>query len=196
MNNIGNRIIVLTKYFLHGFAFSLLFTVLTFVWIFLLGFLVIFGAILGLIIGIVILILAVGALNGFLAGAIWDFETNSSFWSLFFHGLALLSLLLVVNIVITIVFSLAFPGLIAIVAIFILQAFADGYLAKTVATWFPFEGEGDRVRFTGRRRYLKRLYQEDYKCGTCFWFGKPGCERNEEMINAEPCKDYKRKYYG
>jgi len=187
---------VWANYFLHGFAFSLLFAVLTFVWGFLLGFLMIFGAILGFIIGIVVLMLAVGALNGFLAGAIWDFETNSSFWSSLFHGLALLSLLLVVNITITVAFGLVLPELVALIAIFVLEAFADGYIAKTVATWFPYEGEEERVRFTGGRRYLKQLHQEDYRCGTCFWFGKPGCERNEEMINAEPCRDYERKYYG
>ena len=39
--------------------------------------------------------------------------------------------------------------------------------------------------------YRKRIAQEDFKCGNCFWMGKPGCPRNETLINAEPCADFK-----
>jgi len=41
-----------------------------------------------------------------------------------------------------------------------------------------------------QREYQKAVHQEDYRCGTCFWFGKAGCKRNEKYINAEPCSDY------
>jgi len=41
-----------------------------------------------------------------------------------------------------------------------------------------------------REQYLKTTLQEDYRCGTCFWFGKSGCKRNEKLLNAEPCEDY------
>lgn len=104
----------------------------------LLVFLMAIGSIIGLIIGIVVLILALGALNGFLAGYIWSFDTNSSFGSLFLHGLALLVLLSVVNFTITLVVSSFLPGLLAFVPIFVLGCFADGYIAKNIATWFPF----------------------------------------------------------
>lgn len=42
--------------------------------------------------------------------------------------------------------------------------------------------------------YQKAVHQGDYRCGTCFWFGKAGCKRNEEYINGEPCEDYERQY--
>lgn len=41
-----------------------------------------------------------------------------------------------------------------------------------------------------QRRY-QSIAQEDYKCGNCFWIGKPGCPRKETLINAEPCADFK-----
>ncbi|UCE15342.1 MAG: hypothetical protein JSV12_05545 [Candidatus Bathyarchaeota archaeon] len=50
--------------------------------------------------------------------------------------------------------------------------------------------KNEKPRFVSRKQYLKSTHREDYRCGTCFWFGKPGCKRNEEFINAEPCEDY------
>jgi len=45
-------------------------------------------------------------------------------------------------------------------------------------------------RCVSEKTYLKSVYQEGYRCGTCFWFGKSGCKRNEKFLNAEPCEDY------
>ena len=45
--------------------------------------------------------------------------------------------------------------------------------------------------YEDKSRYYKRIAQEDYRCGQCFWFGKPACERKEELINAKPCKDFR-----
>ena len=45
-------------------------------------------------------------------------------------------------------------------------------------------------RFVNRNRYFRSTLEEDYRCGTCFWFGKAGCKRKEELVNAEPCEDY------
>ncbi len=50
--------------------------------------------------------------------------------------------------------------------------------------------ESRSQRFVSRKQYLKRMIKEDYRCGTCFWFGKPGCKRNEKLLNSEPCEDY------
>ena len=45
-------------------------------------------------------------------------------------------------------------------------------------------------RYEDRRSYYKRIAQEEYKCGSCVWMGKPGCKRQEQFINAEPCEDF------
>ena len=41
-----------------------------------------------------------------------------------------------------------------------------------------------------RGSYYKRIAEEDYKCGSCAYISKPGCKRNEQFINAEPCEDF------
>jgi len=38
--------------------------------------------------------------------------------------------------------------------------------------------------------YDKRIAEEDYKCRYCAWFGKPGCKRQERLLNGKPCEDF------
>jgi hypothetical protein len=33
---------------------------------------------------------------------------------------------------------------------------------------------------------------EDYKCKNCSWFNSSWCKRQEKLINAEPCKDFRK----
>jgi hypothetical protein len=46
---------------------------------------------------------------------------------------------------------------------------------------------GDR-----RSQERSKVSPEDYKCRSCFWFGKPACKRQEKLLNAEPCEDFMR----
>ena len=51
---------------------------------------------------------------------------------------------------------------------------------------------GPRIRsYEDKYRYYKRVAQENYRCGKCYWFDTPGCKRKETLINAEPCKDFR-----
>lgn len=45
--------------------------------------------------------------------------------------------------------------------------------------------------YADRQSSYKLIADEDYKCGNCLWIGKPGCPRNETLINAEPCSEFK-----
>jgi hypothetical protein len=122
----------MAKYFLHGIVFSILFLVLAFAWIFLLLFLTAIGFIIGLIIGFGVLLLIVGFLNSSITSLLW-FEVKTSFWDLFFHGLALFIILLVVNGIFVSVPLLVFPGIATTVATLILATFLNGFVGKKVA---------------------------------------------------------------
>jgi hypothetical protein len=53
------------------------------------------------------------------------------------------------------------------------------------------KGSGvNSLRSVNRQAYYRKVAQEGYKCGNCFWFGKPGCPRSETLINAEPCENF------
>ncbi len=132
-----NRWRVFAKYFTHGIAFSLLFVVLALVGIFIIAFLTLIGSFIGLIIGLGILMVAVGGLNCFLADIIWGIETNTSFWSLLLHGVALFFVLLIVNLILVIGPNLAFPRIETTVITFIIGAFVDGFIGKSLASMFP-----------------------------------------------------------
>ena len=122
----------LAKYFIHGIAFSLLFVLLAIVWVFVLVFLVGLGFIIGLLIGLGLLFLIIGFLNSLITFLLW-FEVKTSFWDIFFHGLVLFIVLLVVNGIFITAPSLAFPGITTTVITFIIACFLDGFVAKKVA---------------------------------------------------------------
>lgn len=80
--------------------------------------------------------LAVGGLNCFLTGVIWDVETNTSFWSVLLHGFVLFLVLLLVNGILVMVPNLAFPSIATTVITFIIGTFAGGFVGKKVAELF------------------------------------------------------------
>ena len=125
----------LAKYFIHGIAFSILFLILGIVWAFVFAFLVIIGFIIGLIIGLGLLFLIVGYLNSLITFYLW-FEVRTSFWDLFFHGLALFVILLVVNGIFVTVPSLVFPGIATTLTTLVIATFLDGFVAKKTAGWW------------------------------------------------------------
>jgi cation transport ATPase len=126
------------KYFIHGFAFSVLFTILVILWIFGIFVLTVLGAIIGFIIGLVILMFIMGGLNSYLTGLLW-FPVKTSFLDVVVHGIALFIALLTVNSVVLFLPSIAFPGLATTIAIFILGAFIDGFICKHVAMFWEEE---------------------------------------------------------
>lgn len=123
---------ILTKYFVHGIAFSLLFAILTLAWFFSLLLLIILGSFIGLIIGLGILMLIIGGLNSFLTSLLW-FPVRTSFWGILGHGFVLLIVLLIVDGVFVIIPSLAFPAMSTTVITFIVGSFLNGFVGKKVA---------------------------------------------------------------
>ena len=135
----------LAKYFVHGIAFSLLYLVLALVLVLVLGFLIVVGSFIGLIIGFGILMLTVGGLNCFLTGVIWGEETNTSFWSILLHGVALFVILLFVNGILVMVPNIVFPSIATTVVTFIIGAFAGGFVGKKVAELFEEEYSKEKI---------------------------------------------------
>jgi hypothetical protein len=125
---------VLGKYFMHGFAFSLLFLYLTFTWPFIviLPFMFVFIA----IIIVVILLFVVTGLNICLTEVIWNVKINKAFWSLLLHGFNLLLFLSIMTGIFVLLPNFVFPGTATTVITFVIGAFVDGYVGKSVAMWF------------------------------------------------------------
>lgn len=122
----------LAKYFIHGFAFSLLFTILTIAWAFLLLVLVALGFIIGLIVGLGFLMLIVGFANAIITTQLW-FPIKAGFLDLVLHGLVMFIALLFVNGIFILGPSLMFPGIATTVVTFIIAAFVDGFVGKQIA---------------------------------------------------------------
>jgi hypothetical protein len=53
--------------------------------------------------------------------------------------------------------------------------------------------EGYILKNRDKKDNYRNYLEEDYKCRNCFWFGKPGCKRQEKLLNAEPCQDFMKK---
>ena len=55
------------------------------------------------------------------------------------------------------------------------------------------EGSGfNSPKYVDKQTYYKRVAQGGYKCRNCMWFGKPGCPRNETLLNGEPCTEFRK----
>jgi len=119
--------------------FSVVFLLLGFAWVVALVLLVGLGAIIGLVIGIGLLFLIVGFVNAVLGARLWNIEAETGFWSIFFHGLALFLILLIVSLLTSTLPNLAFPGTATRVVTFIITGFLDGVIGKNVASWFGHE---------------------------------------------------------
>ncbi len=126
---------ILSKYFIHGFAFSVLFLVMFLVWVFALAILVVSGAIIGLIIGFGLLALIVGYLNSVITDYLW-FTTNKEFWNLLFHGCVLFAALLAVDAIIIWAPNRIFPSVEVQIIAFIIGTFVNGLVGKKVAEFW------------------------------------------------------------
>ena len=90
------------------------------------------GFIIGLIIGLVLLFPMIGYVNSVITVQLW-FEVKTSFWDLFFHGLVLFIILLVITGIFVTGPSLVFPGIATTLTTLLIAAFLDGLVAKRVA---------------------------------------------------------------
>lgn len=130
----------ISKYFLHGFVFSLLMLVLVFLWVFILVFLIAAGLLIGLIIGLAVFLFILSGVNSFLTESIWSISTEQDWVNLLFHGLVLFVALIVAHVP-SIIVQLFVPSLATTIVLFIINAFIDGFVAKNVAVFFEEEGE-------------------------------------------------------
>jgi hypothetical protein len=121
-----------TKYFLHGIAYSVLMVVLVFVWVFATVLLVAVGSWIGLIIGFILLFIILGGLNCFLTSTIWSISTKTAWTSLLGHGLLLFIVLVIVHIPAFLI-NLTEPSLATTIVLSTVYAFVDGFIAKNVA---------------------------------------------------------------
>lgn len=138
------------RYFLHGILFSIIYTVLYLFWSFIWSLLVVMGPIIWFITGFIVLFFIVGGItlyfilggvNIYLTDRIWDIPIKEDLKSLLEHGFVLSILLFIVHIpMIAITFTA--PDLArALIVLFILYAFIDGYVAKKVGQLWEEEYE-------------------------------------------------------
>jgi hypothetical protein len=128
----------ISKYFMHGFAFSLIMLALFFVWVFVLVFLTVAGSFIGLVLGFVVLLFILSGVNSFLTESIWSISTQQEWVSLLFHGFTLFVALIAAHIP-AIIISLIVPSIATTIVMFIANAFIDGFVAKNVASWWEEE---------------------------------------------------------
>jgi hypothetical protein len=100
------------------------------------------GAIIGFIIGIALLFPIVGFINVTLGVHLWNIEAKTGFWNMFFHGLVLFILLLIVKLMTSTLPNYAFPGKATLVVTFIIRTFPNGFIGKKVSSWFGWETSG------------------------------------------------------
>ncbi len=122
---------LLSRYFLHGFLFSIVFLLLVLGWAVVLIVLVAFGAIIGLILGLILLLFIIGGLNTFLMKEIWGLSVKGDWKSLLVHGLILFLVLFIVSIP-SFVVNAVFPSIPIQIIVFIVYCFIDGYVARGV----------------------------------------------------------------
>lgn len=128
------------KYFLHGFAFSVLLIILFLAWTFGFVVLVLLGSFIGLIIGLGLLMLVVGFVNCILTSWMW-FPVKSGLWDILFHGIALSAILLIADVILSVPYFI-FPGIAtAIITRVVLGSFIYGFIGKKVAGWWRTERE-------------------------------------------------------
>ena len=122
----------ISKYFIHGFAFSVLFLILGMAWAFALAVLVSLGYVIGLVIGLGLLVFIVGFLNSEITGFLW-FTVETEFWSTLFHGGVLFGALLIVDGIFIWLPNMIFPSVYVQIITFIIGTFLSGLVGKKVA---------------------------------------------------------------
>jgi ribosomal protein L37AE/L43A len=121
------------KFFVHGIAFSGLFFALEIVWALTGVFLILIGSLIGLIIGILLLFIIVGVANSIVSRFVWGFSMKDSATNIFFHGLILFIILLVVDLVLMVPVWIFVGNSIVIAAKFVVSCFFYGLIGKKVA---------------------------------------------------------------
>lgn len=122
----------LKNYCLHGLALAIIMFGLFIGWVFVLALLMAVGWIIGLIIGFAVLFLALGYINTYLAGWIWEMSLDSDLKTVFLHGLVLFVLLLLVNIP-SLIISYLIPHWIATAIMFVIYVPIHGWIGVNVA---------------------------------------------------------------
>lgn len=122
----------ISKYFIHGFAFSVLFLILGIAWVFALVILASVGSAIGLLIGFGLLVYIVGFLNSEITDFLW-FTVEREFWSMLFHGGVLFVTLLIVNGIFIWVPNSIFPSVYVQIITFTIGVFLNGLVGKKVA---------------------------------------------------------------
>ncbi len=125
----------ISKYFIHGFAFSVIMIALFFVWVVITVFPAVVGSFIGLILGFVVLLFMLSGLNCFLTENIWSISTKTEWMSLLGHGFVLFFALIIANIP-SIIIGLTAPNLAVTMVLFVVEAFVDGFVAKNVAVFW------------------------------------------------------------
>jgi hypothetical protein len=94
------------------------------------------GSLIGLGIGVGLLALGIGGINAALGALLWDISANTKFWNLFFHGLVLGIILLIVDLITAFVPNQIYPGTATYVVTLIATSLAYGAVGRKVALWF------------------------------------------------------------
>jgi hypothetical protein len=119
----------------HGIGLTILMFLMLIGWVFILALLVAIGSILGLIIGLGVFALALGYINSFLAGTVWEMGTDNGLVSRFFHGVLLFIVLLISEIPILII-NYVFQHWLIMVILFLIYVPIHGYIGMRVAEVF------------------------------------------------------------
>lgn len=133
LERLGLRTI--SKYFAHGFTFSIVMIALVFVSVAISVFLIAIGSFIGLMLGFLVLFFLMGGLNSFLTENIWSVSTKTDWMNLLIHGFVL-SIALIVTHIPGAVANLIVPNIATTVLLIIIQSFIDGFIAKRVAGWW------------------------------------------------------------
>ncbi len=116
------------KYFLHGFAFSVLMMFVLLGWTAITSELLRF-AIIGILFGLFSIVLMVGFVNFALNKMIWNIDMSVEASSILINGLRVLLILLFVNIP-NFLISYLVPGTVTTIMLFVVYCFVDGYFAR------------------------------------------------------------------
>jgi len=125
----------IAKCFAHGILFSTFFLVLTMLLGFVATFLVAIDFMLVVLIGFWLLCLIIGFANSVITSLLW-FKVDMSFLGIMAHGFVLLIVWFIVNMIVVIVPSLVFPGIVTTVVTLIIGSFPNGLVGRLVAEWW------------------------------------------------------------
>jgi len=183
---------LLLKYFLHGISFSGLFLILGIVWAFIFVVLVVIGFFIGFIIGILLLFFIIGGLNTVLTDLIWGVPIKSDWKSLLAHGFVLFIVLLIVSIP-SLIINFIVPSLVALIFMFIIYCFIDGFIAKSVAGYWQEEYEEATVSsISDSEVAIDANVEKLYKKILLDYVMRYGSITGESMLKAN-IKDYLKK---